>query len=350
MSGTMRAAVLYGQEDVRLESVPMPAVGRGEVLMRVEAALTCGTDAKVFRRGYHARMIRPPAVFGHEAAGVIVAVGDGVKDFAPGMSVVPANSAPCGSCEYCRLDRPALCEDLLFWNGAYAEYALLPARIVEKNLLRLPEGLSHHKAALVEPLACAVRGVEDCHVESGQSVAILGAGPLGLMLLQVAHRRGAHVVVAGRSPERLGLARRLGAADVVSSQAGDLVTQLREKSPAGRGFPVVVEAVGKPETSRMALACARKGGVVNLFGGCAAGSELIVDLQHFHYDELALVATFHHTPGSIREALGLIVEGAIDADDYIAGEAALDQLPGVLAEIATGRRPLKTLIRPQGTK
>jgi L-iditol 2-dehydrogenase len=342
---TMVAAVLHGKEDVRIEEVPVPAVGPGEVLVRVEAALTCGTDAKVYRRGYHARMITPPALFGHEAAGVVVAVGPGVTAFEPGMPVVTANSAPCGGCEYCRIDRPALCEDLLFWNGAYAEFTLIPARIVEKNLLRLPEGFAFRKAALIEPLACAVRGVADCRIQEGQDVAIIGAGPLGLMLLRLAVLRGARVVVVGRRPGPLEVALRLGAAEVVSAGQGDLGGLLLEKSPAGRGFPVVIEAVGQAKTSAAALAAVRKGGTANLFGGCAAGTELTLDLQRFHYQELSLLATFHHTPASIREAFRLVVEGIVDADDYITGEVGLRQLPEALAEIASGGRWLKTAVR-----
>lgn len=341
----MTAAVLHGKEDVRIEDVPVPAVGPGEVLVRIEAALTCGTDAKVYRRGYHARMIKPPAVFGHEAAGVIVEVGPGVAGFEPGVPVAMANSAPCGKCEYCRLERPALCEDLLFWNGAYAEYTLVPARIVEKNLLRLPEGFPFRKAALVEPLACAVRGVEDCRIQAGQDVAIIGAGPLGLMLLRLAVLRGARVVVAGRRQGPLQVASRLGAAAVVSAEKGELADLLLRASPASRGFPVVIEAVGRAETSAAAVAAVRKGGTVNLFGGCAAGTQVVLDLQRFHYQELSLIATFHHTPASIREAFRLVVAGTIDADDFITGEVELRSLPGALAEIASGKRWLKTAVR-----
>jgi L-iditol 2-dehydrogenase len=350
LTKTMRAAVLHGKEDVRIETVDVPVPGPGEVLMRVEAALTCGTDAKVFRRGYHARMIRPPAVFGHEAAGTVVAVGAGVTGVEPGMAVVPANSAPCGACEYCRIARPELCEDLLFWNGTYAEYACIPARIVEKNLLRLPDGFPFRKAAMMEPLACAVRGIEACPDLAGKDVAVIGAGSLGLMLLQIATLKGARVVAADRSAGPLKAAQRLGAAHVVSAEEGDLTDHLLRLSPGGRGFPVVIEAVGNPETSTMALEVVRKGGTVNLFGGCAAGSNLVVDLQRFHYEEISLTATFHHTPVSVRTAFRLITEGAIDADNYIVGEVGLGQLPQTLADIAAGRRMLKTAVRPRASK
>ena len=350
MPKKMAAAVLYGKEDVRVEEVDIPSLAAGEVLIRVEAALTCGTDAKVYRRGYHARMITPPTVFGHEAAGTVAAVGEGVSEFAPGMAVVAANSAPCETCEFCRAGRFSLCEDLLFWNGAYAEYARIPARIVQKNLLRLPEGFPFRKAAIVEPLACAVRGVAACRIAVGQDIAIIGAGSLGLMLLQLATRQGARVVVADRKQGPLDVAMRLGAAAVVLADEGDLPELLLDRSPGGRGVPLVIEAVGRVETSAAAVAAVRKGGTVNLFGGCAAGSNLTVDLQRFHYQELSLIATFHHTPASVREAYRLIVEGVIDADNYIVGEVGLSQLPGVLADIAAGRRIHKTIVLPRSAK
>jgi L-iditol 2-dehydrogenase len=342
----MTAAVLYGQEDVRVEECDVPSIGPGEVLLRIEAALTCGTDAKVYRRGYHARMLTPPTVFGHEAAGTIVAVGAGVSELEPGMAVVTANSAPCGICEFCRVEHFSLCEDLLFWNGAYAEYARIPARIVEKNLLRLPEGFPFRKAALLEPLACAVRGVAACRIQPGQDVAIIGAGSLGLMLLQLATRQGARVTMGDRKRGPLEVATRLGAVAVVPAEEGSLSERLLERSPGGRGFPVVIEAVGRVETSSAALAAVRKGGTVSLFGGCAAGSHLTVDIERLHYQELSLIATFHHTPASVREAYRLIVEGAINADDYIIGEVELGELPGVLADIAAGRRTHKTVVLP----
>ena len=151
----MLAAVLYGKEDLKIEPVAIPQIGHGDVLIRVRAALTCGTDVKVFRRGYHARMIVPPALFGHELAGDIVALGSGVNGFGLGDRVVAANSAPCGVCLYCREGHENLCEDLLFNNGAYAEYLRVPARIVERNTYRIPDHLTYQDAALPAPISCS---------------------------------------------------------------------------------------------------------------------------------------------------------------------------------------------------
>jgi L-iditol 2-dehydrogenase len=346
MSETMRAAVLHGREDVRVEEVPAPRPGPGEVRVRVRAALTCGTDAKVFRRGYHARMITPPALFGHEMAGVVESVGPGVTAFAPGTPVVTANSVPCGECEHCRRDQPGLCERLLFWNGAYAELALIPARIVERNLLPLPPGLSFRRAAMTEPLACVVRGMERARIAAGQTVAVVGAGPIGLMFVRLAVAAGATVVVAGRRRRRLEKALELGAAAVVSVEDGELAALLRRETPRGQGADVVVEAAGRPESSDAALHAVRKGGTVMLFAGPPAGTTVPLDLARVHYEEITVASSFHHSPRSFREALRLIAEGVIDPEALISGERGLDAVPDVLAEMARGSDDLKTAIVP----
>src|SRR5690349_17763340 len=190
----MMAAVLYGKEHLQVEPVAVPTIAKGDILVHVRVALTCGTDVKVFRRGYHARMIVPPAVFGHELAGDVVALGEGVTKFAAGDRVVAANSAPCNDCFFCRKNLHNLCEDLLFNNGAYAEYIRIPARIVEQNTYRIPAHISYHDAALSEPLACVARGLDDTNPQPGDTIAIVGLGPIGLMFVKLAKLAGARVI------------------------------------------------------------------------------------------------------------------------------------------------------------
>ena len=344
----MKAAVLYGKEDVRIEKVDVPRLDTGDVLLRTRAALTCGTDAKVFRRGYHAKMIVPPAVFGHEIAGVVEEVGSGVEGVTPGMAVVAANSAPCGECYYCRHEMPSLCDDLLFWNGAYAEFARIPARVVKKNLLPLPADLDFREAAMVEPLACVVRGVEESWIGRGQSVAVIGTGPIGLMFVALARMRGAHVISAGRRPERLDKALEMGAESAVQMSDGtDLADLLRRRSPDGRGPDVVIEAVGLPHTSEAAVRAVRKGGVVQLFGGCPADTKIGIDSQLLHYQELTIKSTFHHTPESVRKSFRLIADGHIEPRQFVTREAPLEELPQVLHQMLRGGGDgLKTAILP----
>src|SRR5258707_2042050 len=157
----MKAAILYGKERIRVVQIEPKSLQPGEVRVRIEAALTCGTDLKVFKRGYHQKMIVPPAVFGHEFAGAIIETAPDVQGWRLGERVVAANSAPCGKCSYCRNRQENLCDDLLFLNGAYAKSIIVPARIVEKNLLRLKASTGFRDAALVESLACVVHGIED---------------------------------------------------------------------------------------------------------------------------------------------------------------------------------------------
>jgi L-iditol 2-dehydrogenase len=342
----MTAAVLHGREDVRIESVEVPRPGPGEVLLRIRAALTCGTDVKVYRRGYHARMIVPPALFGHEVAGTVEEVGAGVAGFAHGQAVVAANSAPCGACEYCRRGRESLCDDLLFWNGAYAQFALVPARIVARNLLPVPPGCDLTHAAMVEPLACVLRAVEEAAIGPGQSVAVKGTGPIALMFVVLARRRGARVVSAGRRPDRLERAEALGAETVRAPEGEGLAELLRAAGRDGRGHDVVVEAAGTGPTSEAAVRAARKGGVVNLFGGCPAGTVIGVDAARLHYEEIAVRSTFHHTPASVREALRLVASGQVDAAAFLTARAPLAELPDVLRRMAEGGEGLKTVIFP----
>ncbi|HSD66125.1 MAG TPA: alcohol dehydrogenase catalytic domain-containing protein, partial [Vicinamibacteria bacterium] len=260
MTGRMKAAVLHGREDVRVERVEVPRLEPGDVLLRTRVALTCGTDVKVFRRGYHARMITPPAVFGHEVAGVVEEVGPAVEGVLPGTPVVVANSAPCGECHYCASGRPSLCDDLLFWNGAYAEFARIPSRVVRHNLLPLQGAVGFRQAAMVEPLACVVRGIEESGVAAGQTVAVIGVGPIGLMLVALARRRGARVVAVGRNRGRLQKARELGAEEALAVRTGeDLAERLRVRGNHGHGPDVVIEAVGLPETAEAAVQSVRKG-------------------------------------------------------------------------------------------
>ena len=339
----MKAAVLYGQEQIRVEDVPEPALKPGEVRIRIEAALTCGTDLKVFKRGYHARMIVPPAVFGHELAGVLSEVSADAAGWKTGDRVVVANSAPCGDCFYCREGRENLCDDLLFLNGAYAESIVVPARLVQKNLLHLKPETAFRDAALVEPLACVVLGAEDTQLRPGRNVLVLGTGPIGLMFVALARHLGCHVTAAGRGKARLQTAHRLGAQSVIdiSGQTGLLPAV---QAQTGDPFDTVIEAVGKPEVWEAAVRLVRKGGVVNFFGGCPAGTTVSLDTALIHYSNLTLLASFHHTPRTIRRALELIEAGVIRADDFVNGECPLSQLPQLFKSMAAGNHAVKTLV------
>jgi len=341
----MKAAVLHGKEDVRVEEIAPPPLQPGEVRVGIEAALTCGTDLKVYKRGYHARMIVPPAVFGHELAGVVTEVQSSQPGEMPewriGDRVVVANSAPCGNCFFCRNSQENLCDHLLFLNGAYAESVVVPARLAAKNMLRLKPETSFADAALVEPLACVVQGVQDLRLQAGQRVLVIGAGPIGLMFVALAKHLGCSVSAAGRGKQRLERALKLGAEHIFSAEAvGGLAT-----NSAKAGFDVVIEAVGKPETWETAVRLVRKGGTVNFFGGCPSGTTITLDTSLIHYSSLTLLASFHHTPRTIRQALDFIERGVIRAADFVDGEAPLSDLPALFQSMAKANHGVKTLIR-----
>ena len=347
MKTEMDAAVLYGAEDLRVERLAAPQPGPGEVVLRVAAALTCGTDLKVYRRGYHARMLAPPIPFGHEVAGYIQAVGEGVSDFAEGDLVVALNSAPCGECFWCGRGQENLCDDLLFMNGAYAEYLRVPARIVLKNMLPVPENVLPEHAALTEPLACVLRGLEESGTRAGDSLAVLGAGPIGLLFVHAAALARVEVIAIAKHPEQAAAALRLGAKHVVPASEPNVVAAVRALTPNGRGVDVAIEAVATPATWQMAVELARRGGVVNFFGGPPKGTVVGLDTNLLHYNDLTLKASFHHTPATARRAFALICSGRFEAQEFITGSAALRDVANVYQAMHAGRDSgIKTAILP----
>jgi L-iditol 2-dehydrogenase len=301
----VKALVFHGPGDVRLEEVPRPEPGPGDALVQVEVALTDGTDAKAYRRGHPVLLGPSPSPFGHEFAGV---------DAATGRRVVAPNSAPCGECAACRRGDETICENLFpLMNGAYAEFILVPERIASRNLLPVPDRVPPEVAAMVEPLACCLHGVERAGIEAGQTVAVLGVGPIGLMLCAAARDAGAHVVAVGGRPERRELAAAFGA------EPGD-----------GRGADVVIEAAGSNEAWRAAIELVRPGGTVLFFGGLPRGTTVAVDTYRLHYEELTLRGAFHHAPRHVRAALAFLASGAVPWERLITHRVGLEDVVALL--------------------
>ena len=339
----MKAQVFYGPGDLRLEDLPVPEPAAGELVVRIEAALTCGTDVKVLRRGHPVMIPHVPTVFGHELAGTVARVGRGVSAFNEGDRVVAANSAPCGACRWCRMGRQNLCEDLLFVNGAYGEYIALPPRLVAVNVVRLSPSLPARRAAFAEPLACALLGIERGRVERGMTVAVIGHGPLGCLLALVAAQRGARALLVGKPGWRLDRVRSLGIAECLDASHGaDLASLLRETTGS---VDVAVDATGRPEVWEQAMAAVGRGGTVVFFGGCAPGTTVTVDTRRAHYEELALVGAFHHTPALIRQAVSLLESGSLVPDGLLTHTMGLGQVREALGLMDRGLA-LKVLIEP----
>ncbi len=337
--------MFHGPGDLRREELPVPAPRAGEVVLRVDAALTCGTDVKTLRRGHPVMIPTIPTVFGHELAGTVIAVGAGVARFHEGDRVVAANSAPCGGCPLCRAGRPNLCEDLLFVNGAYGEFIALPPRLVATNVVPLGPGLSAPRAAFTEPLACALLGVERGRVEAGQTVAVVGHGPLGCLLAMAVGARKARVLLAGKPGWRLERVRALGIAECLDATRADgLVAQIRAAT-GGRGADVTIEATGRPEVWEQAVDATGRGGSVVFFGGCAPGTTMRLDTRRTHYEELTLLGAFHHTPELVRRAVDLMEAGVLVPDGLITHRMPLEAVGEALDLMARGEA-LKVLIEP----
>lgn len=341
----MKVYTLIAPGVIECVEQPSPRPGPGELLIDIRAALTCGTDLKTYRRGHP--KIPLPSPFGHEFSGTVAAVGQGVDGFAPGDAVMAVHTAPCGECFYCRAGQENLCETIMDTKvlGAFAEQILLPAHIVARNVYPKPEALSFAEAAFLEPLACVVHGALTQPLRVGETLAILGAGPIGLLFLLLARARGVgRVAVVGRQAERLRLARELGAdlvVDVERNHALPLVRELTE----GRGADQVIECAGQPEVWEATLGLARKGGRVLLFGGCPAGSEVRFDTGRLHYDEIRLDGAFHFTPAAVAEARELLVSGVIKVSPLISGRYPLAELEQVLKRLLAGEGLKYALVR-----
>lgn len=341
----MRAQVFHGPGDLRFEDIPVPEPEPGGLVVRVEAALTCGTDVKTLRRGHPVMIPRVPTVFGHELAGVVTAVGRGASGVKEGDRIVAANSAPCGRCTLCAANRPNLCEDLLFVNGAYGEYIALPPRLVARNVVPIGPRLAASSAAFAEPLACALQGVERGRVGAGMTVVIWGHGPLGCLLAMAAGQRGARVVIVGKAGWRLDRVRELGLGTCVDDlSVPDIMGHLRGLT-GGRGPDVTVDATGRPEVWEQAIDGVGRGGTVVLFGGCAPGTSVRVDTRRAHYEELTLVGAFHHTPAMIRRAVELLESRAIEPDGLLTHRMGLGQVKEALALMERGET-MKVLVDP----
>ena len=330
MKGKMKAQLFYGPGDVRYEDIDIPEIGNDEALVRIRSALTCGSDLKTYRRG-HPTMIKKASVFGHEWAGDIEKIGSDVDDFKVGDRVVAANSVPCYKCYYCKIGRHSLCENLEYNNGAYAEYIKIPGNILKKNTYKIPEKINYREAALLEPLACVVHGIERSDINAGDMVVINGAGPIGLMFVVLAKLKGALVISVDLSDERLGYAREFGADYIINgSIVDDQVQAVKDLTEGRRGVDVAVDATGIPRVWEMAILMCRKGAVVDLFGGCVPDTSINIDTGLIHYSELTIKGIYHHTPYYVKKAFDLIASEKIDTAKFITADMPLEKLIGAL--------------------
>jgi L-iditol 2-dehydrogenase len=347
MSRRMKAAMYYDIGDVRYEETDVPEIGSGELRIKVGKALTCGTDVKTYKRGHPVLIKHTPSLFGHEYAGTIEEVGAGVKGFEAGMRVVATNSAPCGDCYFCKRDMPNLCAKLKdsLVNGAFAEYIRVPEDVVRWNTHQIPESLAFRDAALTEPLACVVHGIEESNISLGDTVVVIGAGPIGQMLIMLAQKSGASTVIASDLAElRRNIAKKAGADIVIDPSKEDPIKCVKEET-SGYGADVVIEAVGIPQTWEQAVEMTRDAGTTVLFGGAASGTKFEIDTVRFHYGQLTIKGVFHLKPRHVEQALKLIIAGDVNPDLLISHEMPLEKINEALEMMSKGET-MKVAISP----
>lgn len=348
MTSKMIACRFYQPLDARIEEVDIPSINEKEVLIRTRLALTCGSDVKMYKRGHP--LVRPPVTIGHEFAGTVEKRGRQVSEFPEGARVVAANSAPCNNCHYCTKNKRNLCErsgeKMGFSSpGSYAELIPVPANIVLQNMFIVPDNVRDEEAAFLEPLACVVHGNKIAQINEGESVLIMGSGPIGLLHLQLARLNGASpIIVADPHDEKLGIAKTLGADHVLNSRSEDYHDRINELTD-GKGPEIVVEAVGRVEAWQNAFNIVDHGGKVLLFGGCPAGTEASFDTGKLHYGEVKLLGTFHHDPQNVSEAFRLICEHSLELLPMISRRMHLREARQALEELSHGRE-LKIALYP----
>lgn len=345
-SEKMKAAMLYGVKNLQVEEVKKPQIDAGEVLVKIKAATTCGTDLKILQRGYVEKVIELPTIFGHEWAGDVVEVGEHVTWPKKGMRIRAGNSAPCLRCKMCQKGKYNLCEDMLWLWGAYAEFIRVPARTVLVNMQEIPSNVTYEEAAITEPLACVLHGAEEAGEKLGSTVAIIGAGPIGLLHLLVAKKLGAaRVIISDLLDERLEFARKLGADEAINAKTENTVEKVKQLTK-GCGADVVIEAIGLPATWEQAMKMACKGGTVLEFGGCPPGTEIKVDTEMLHYGEVTVMGAFHASPTHFRKALNLIASGALNVKPLVTRRMPLKKIREAFEALTTSKFDIKIAIIP----
>lgn len=345
----MKAAVLESLENLVVKDVPAPEVGDDEVLVKVAACAVCGSDIRMFHHGNP--RLTPPAIMGHEAAGVVERVGRHVTKFKPGDRVALGGDVPCGECVFCEAGIGNNCQINYAMGyqfpGSFAEYVKLNRMVVNYGPVhKVPDHVSLEEAALAEPLGCVLNALELSPITFGDAVVIIGAGPIGCMIIEVARKMGAgKVIVVQRSRPRLELARQFGADVYVCSSEEDAVARVKDET-RGLGADVIITANSAPEAQQTALQMAKNRGWINLFGGLPKGRSTVpLDTNLIHYKELFVCGSHGCMPRHHQKAVDLIADGVIDVKQYISHRFTLDEAREAFAA-AEGRSGMRVVIVP----
>lgn len=317
---TMQAAVYRGKDDVRLETVPVPKIGRGELLVRVHTCGICGTDLKKIALGSHSA----PRIFGHETSGMVAAVGDGVQQFRPGDRVVVFHHIPCGECFYCRHKTFAQCETYKKVGctagfepsgGGFAEYVRIMDWIVRRGTVRIPNGVSYEQACFVEPVNTCLKGIERLAVEAGETIVVIGQGPIGIILSRLAKRAGANVITSDLYRQRLTIAASFGLENGIDASRTEVAKVVRELTE-GRGADAAILAVGGNGLIRGAMDMVRPGGRVLLFAQTARG-EVVIDPAAVCVDEKTLLGSYSASVELQEDSVRFVMDREMDLERLI---------------------------------
>jgi L-iditol 2-dehydrogenase len=341
MSGfcAVKAAVLNKVDDVSWQTVADPALKPGDMLVRVKAATVCGTDIRILR-GKKTAGIRYPSILGHEFAGEVVETG-GHPQFHVGQAVTACPAFACGHCEACVRGAENLCRNLMAMgyeiDGAFAEFVRIPAQgVASGNVFVVPDNTSFARAALAEPLACVINGQQQVGVKPGDVVAILGAGPIGLLHVKLARLSGARrIIVSQTSQLRRDAARAAGADDVIDPKTENVVERVRQLT-GGTGADVAICAIGKPDLANDAIRMVRPQGRVNLFAGFSKGVTADLDVNAIHYNELVVTGAFGLTRLQFQRALDFISSGLIEVDSLLTHRFPLKNISEALQTAEQG--------------
>ena len=338
----MRAARLYGKEDLRIEDVPVPVAGPGEVLLRVKAAAVCGTDIRMYKNGARGATPENPLVLGHEVSGVVEEVGPGVGGYTAGMAVAVAPNMGCGVCDQCVSGNTQMCATFKAFGinipGGFAPFMLVPAAAVSQgNLAPIPEGGDFVSAALVEPLACVYNAFQRIAIVPGDTVLVIGAGPIGLMHAKVAFMAGAaKVYMNDLSAERLSLCRKVEPAIVALESEG-----LKERLSVltgGKGVSVCITAAPSAEAQILALEIVGVNGRVMFFGGLPEGkSKVGLDTNLVHYKQITISGTSRQSLIQYRQTLALVASGRLIVKDLVTMSTPLDQIRASFDQVMAGK-------------
>ncbi len=348
----MKQVILIKPGKLELRDVPAPEPSEGEVVVRINTALTCGTDLKAFIRGH--RLIPMPGPFGHEYSGTVSGTGKGVSNFREGDHVMGVHSAPCMECGYCKRGLHNLCETIMDRKalGAFSEYMLLPSNVVKHNLFHKPESIGFEQAALLEPLSCVVHPYGKLNINELKNALVIGAGPIGLMHLLYLKMKGIDVIVSDISEERLAIAEKMGAAPGnvgagprACPDSAITLEQAIADAADGLGMDLVIECTGQKNVWEKTVDYARRGGTVLLFGGCPSGTSVSYDSHRLHYDELTILGSFHYTPKDVQTAYQTLAEESLDLSGLISGEFPLEDTEKAFMLLKEGKG-IKYALKP----